>query len=335
MPEPARTLARQIGITAANFSEKLNSIDRRTAERLREGEWDGLVYYMLQSRTFTEADPIEPARSAVEFMQLRRVPEAAKTRIGGFLAAIQKPSNERQRHFAELKPHRGEIEEHYAQSMRFLYEKEVRCRAQESPQACVAELYTNRGLSSDTSTQAFLTVEAAFDWIRTNRPDFKARRVLILGPGVDFSPRTALREDEAPRVYQPGQLRQLLHPDRVDCLDVNPLVVGYARGVCDSVYSMNIATGFQETEPGWDLIVATNVLLYLDDQELFLAMGNLRRMLGRSGLLLHNDARFQTNVFGKAFGLPVIRFDEIVLDGNRRPPLTDRYVLHEVSPPKL
>jgi hypothetical protein len=91
---------------------------------------------------------------------------------------------------------------------------------------------------------------------------------------------------------------------------------------------MNIATGFLDSPPGWDLIIATNVLLYLDDAELLLAMNNVRRMLNPGGIFLHNDARFQASLFGKACGLPVIRFDEIVLDGNRRPPLTDRYVLH-------
>jgi hypothetical protein len=136
-------------------------------------------------------------------------------------------------------------------------------------------------------------------------------------------------------VYQPDQVRRLLRPGRVDCVDINPLVIGYGRNVCDSIYEMNIATNFLEPEPGWDLIIATNVLLYLDDTELLLALNHSRHMLNPGGLLLHNDARFEVNVFGKACGIPVIRFGEVVLDGERKPPLTDRYVLHEASIPRL
>jgi hypothetical protein len=58
-------------------------------------------------------------------------------------------------------------------------------------------------------------------------------------------------------------------------------------------------------------------------------------MLNPGGLFLHNDARFQVSLFGKASGLPVIRFGEIVLDDARKPPPTDRYVLHEAAVPGL
>jgi hypothetical protein len=328
MPEPARAVAAQIGITASTFTTTLDSINRRTDARLREGDWDDLVYYMLQSRSFTEVERIEPALSAVEFAPPGQIPPNVKMRIDGFLKAVKSPSNPRQQYLSKLLPTGEDVERQYARAMAFLREKEVRCRENKDPQACIAQLYVNRGLSTDTSKQAIRVVDAAAAWIRKNRPEFQGNRVLILGPGVDFAPRTGLRDDGAPSIYQPGQVRELLKPDRVDCVDVNPLVISYAKGVCDSSYEMNIATGFLDSPPGCDLIIATNVLLYLDDAELLLAMNNVRRMLNPGGIFLHNDARFQASLFGKACGLPVIRFDEIVLDGNRRPPLTDRYVLH-------
>ena len=83
------------------------------------------------------------------------------------------------------------------------------------------------------------------------------------------------------------------------------------------------------------MIIATNVLLYLDDRELLLAMNNVRRMLSPSGVFVHNDARFSAGLFGKASGLPPIHFGEITLDSRRTPPLTDRYVIHQVAPPSL
>jgi SAM-dependent methyltransferase len=336
LPAPARALAAQIGIDASNFERTLAAIDLRTSQRLRDGDWDSFIYYILQSRSFTSADPIEPARSAAEYMatQPRQIPPAVHSRIDSFLGAIAAPSNERQRHFASLIPAQDathELEAQYARAMEFLYGKEVRCR----DQGCIADLYKDRGLSTDTSTQAFQTVEAAVAWIRQNRPQVRLRRVLILGPGVDFAPRTALREDSPPRVYQPGQVIQLLHPERVDCADVNPLVVAYARTACASAYEMNLATRFLDASPGWDLVIATNVLLYLDDRELLLAMNNVRRMLNPGGIFIHNDTRFSAELFGKACGLPAIHFGAITLDAQRTPPLTDHYVIHQVAPPAL
>ncbi len=335
-PAPLRTLASQLGFNSSNFEPTLAAIDQRTLKRLEDGNWDHLIFYLLQSTTFTTADPIEPARSAAEYMtgQPHRVPPQVRARIEAFLTALAKPVNDRQRHFARLVPTQNassEIEAHYARAMEFLYEKEVRC----ADQACIAKLYADRGLSTDTSPQAFQTVEAALAWIRLNRPGVKLKRVLILGPGVDLAPRTALREESPPRVYQPAQVIQLLHPERVDCADVNPLVIAYARSACAAAYEVNIATHYIDASPAWDLIIATNVLLYLDDRELLLALNNLRRMLNPSGIFVHNDARFSAGLFGKASGLPAIHFGEIILDGRRTPPLIDRYVIHQVAPPSL
>ncbi len=311
MPGPARVIAGQLGINASNFAKTLDSIDRRTAARLHEGDWDDLIYYMLQSRSFTGSEPIEPARSAIEFARSDSMPEAVKTRMAAFLAAMKSPSNDRQRYLAKLLPSPVTISEQYARAMKFLQEKEMSCRAQDNPQACIAALYSDRGLSTDTSQQAFRSVEAATHWIRKNRPVFRARRVLILGPGLDFAPRTGLHDDGPPAIYQPGQVRQLLQPDQVDCADINPLVISYAEGVCNSSYQMNIATGIPEPSPRWDLIIATNVLLYLDDTELLLAINNVRHMLNPGGIFLHNDGRFQTNLFGKGMRVasnPVRRY---------------------------
>jgi SAM-dependent methyltransferase len=318
LPGTARGLLAQLGINARNLAQTLRTIDERTSSRLSDGDWDEAVYYMLQSRTFTDTPPIEPSRAAL-------YPDQVRTRMDAFLKALAKPANDRMYHFASLAPTRAELEARYRRAMEFLYRKEVRCRESDGPQECIAALYADRGLSTDTSEQAFRVVEAAAPWVG------KPKRVLILGPGVDFAPRTALHEDGPPRVYQPVQVRLLFRPDAVDCVDVNPLVIAYAKSECSSVYRLNIATGFVDGAEPWDLIIATNVLLYLDDRELLLAMANVRRMLKPGGEFLHNDGRFAVSVFGKACGMPVEKFGSVVLDGQRRPPLTDRYVLHRLG----
>src|SRR5262245_54688665 len=42
---------------------------RRTAERVRESDWDAIVYYALQSTAFTTDPPIEPAVDAKAFFE--------------------------------------------------------------------------------------------------------------------------------------------------------------------------------------------------------------------------------------------------------------------------
>lgn len=323
-----------MGFTAANFDRAVTEIDERTARRLRDGEFDHLIYYMLQSRSFTSADPVEPARSATEYMHdaTRAIPPAVERRMEAFARTLSQPANERQRYFAGLLTGSDPVpvmRAHYIRGMQFLYRKEIECRAAEVPQNCVASAYADRGLSSDTSPSSMEAIRAGLSWLSRNRPAFQARKVLIVGPGVDFAPRTGLREDTPPRVYQPAAVRALLAPALVDCADINPRVLAFARDTCGSVYQMNIATGTIASPAGWDLIIATNVLLYLDDRELFLALNNIRRMLNPRGLLLHNDARFSAKLFGEANSLPAVYFGEVELDSHRVPPLTDRYVLHE------
>ena len=334
LPPAAQELALQMGVTAANFGLILSEIDQRTTSRLRDGEFDHLIYYMLQSTSFTSAaPPIEPARSAIEYMKdgSHTIPVAVQSRIEAFVRALDRPANERQRYFASLLRD-GEpvaaIRAEYIRSMQFLYRKEVACRDAEAPQTCVASTYEQRGLSSDTSPQSMNAVRAGIAWLAQNRPKLQIHRVLIIGPGVDFAPRTALREETAPRVYQPQEVRGLLSSAVVDCADINPRVLTAARDSCDVTYRMNIATGLITGAEKWDLIIATNVLLYLDQRELLLAFNNIQRMLNPGGVFLHNDARFSVKLFGQACGLPAIHFGEVDLDTHRIPPLTDRFVLH-------
>jgi hypothetical protein len=336
LSEPSHRLASSLGVSAVNFDRTRSAMDRRSAERLHEGEMDHLIFYMLQSRTFTHDESIEPAGSA-------RHPEAVNRRIVAFLAAVQHPVDGRQRYFARLlkaSDAEATVRTEYARAMAFLDRKEVECRKAASPQTCVAELYAERGLSSDTSPESLTAVREGLSWIRKNREGTKIARVLIVGPGVDFAPRTGFR-DGAPQTYQPQGIADMLRTMgmaaeglRVECADVNPRVVEAARESCDAAHELNIATA-RVAGAAYDLIVATNVLLYLNDAELLLAMTNIRGMLKPSGLFLHNDVRFAVKVFGKACGMEAIHFGDVVLDPARRSVLTDHFVVHGVSPPTL
>ena len=50
-------------------------------------------------------------------------------------------------------------------------------------------------------------VRAAFEWLRRTQ-SFHPKRILIVGPGTDFAPRTALR-DMPEMIYQPRLTREL------------------------------------------------------------------------------------------------------------------------------
>src|SRR5438270_11303512 len=49
------------------FSKYVDWINTETDRRVREGEFEHLIYYVLQSRSFTREAPIEPAISAREY----------------------------------------------------------------------------------------------------------------------------------------------------------------------------------------------------------------------------------------------------------------------------
>jgi hypothetical protein len=121
--------------------------------------------------------------------------------------------------------------------MRFLYEKEfVAQRAANAPEA-VAELYRSRGLSTDTAVEAGYLVYVGVGVAKTLAPDARVRRVLIIGPGLDLAPRTALLEMGPPESYQPWAVIDailslgLARPDELEVVaaDINARVVSHIK----------------------------------------------------------------------------------------------------------
>ena len=58
------------------------------------------------------------------------------------------------------------------------------------------------------------------------------------------------------------------------------------------------------TGPGFDLVIATNILPYFDDRQLALAAANISAMLAPGGVFLHNEARPILGDLTTALGLP-------------------------------
>src|SRR2546428_979181 len=109
LPLEAQRLLAERGITGEEFPALLHSIEKETAARLREGEYDHLIYFVLQSSQFTRRPRVEPALSALQFVQglsqdershylagaavsaaAAKVPAAVKERMQDFRRALDR-----------------------------------------------------------------------------------------------------------------------------------------------------------------------------------------------------------------------------------------------------
>ena len=354
--------------------------------RLREGEWDHLVYFMLQSRRFTELPPIDPAFSARNNPS-QPPPEVLK-RIDAFVTSSSTDAR-----FLELRKLMGRepreiVTREYLRAMRFLYEKEHVTRRKEGSQRRndVAELYQTRGLSTDTGIDANFAVHAGLQAIREIRPQARVTRVLVIGPGLDLAPRTQLREDYPPQSPQPFLIADSLLRLKLASMDgLHVHAVDYSTRVirffADFASTRNRTLylawqpseqehrayfddlgerlGKAEPRPGgkkvavseqvverisatrlnivierlaterFDLVIATNVLLYLNNRELALALLNIQSMLERGGFFLHNESRPEIESVSRSLLMPVIHARMVRLLRTQARELYDTCVLHE------
>ena len=390
------------GLTADAFPAYLQRVRDTHAVRVRDGDLDHLVFYLLQSTHFTSLPPLEPALSAEALVDSlstaertsylggsaldpSRVPATVRSRIAALVKALDGPAADaRLRYFRELTrttfPDRAqratEIGREYLRTMRFVYQKEFVAQRSAAPAEAVADLYRSRGLSTDTAVEAGFLVSAGLGILKALEPDRRIRRVLIVGPGLDLAPRTALLEEGQPESYQPWAVMDALVTAGLSRLadlsvvggDINPRVVSHLRRSRDDPPTLNLVSEIREdatvsmspeykeyveaigraiAEPGgtapaqatadgrlrkrirvsgaaanalsavpldivterlrgrtFDLVIATNILPYFDDQELALATSNIASMLAPGGIFLHNEARPALDGISRAVGLP-------------------------------
>jgi CheR methyltransferase, SAM binding domain len=275
------------GINAGNFSTHISSINKDTEGREVRGEYDHLIYFLLQSMTFTRQPRIEPALSSQEFVNglndadrkkyltdgsdylpsKERVPKTARARMMDFIKAVGRQSaDERLKYFNSLLSQRTDsstpLDQHlyaeYARSMKFLYLKEFASRAikKEQHAAFIGSLYQDRGHSTDTQIEANYAVYVALASLKAQSPSTRIRKVLIVGPGLDFAPRTDLIDLFGPQSYQPFavadaliglKLAEAAHL-HIHCVDINQRVVNYLSGLKGSKQiTLSILSGIRET----------------------------------------------------------------------------------------
>lgn len=252
------------------FAAFVQSLEEATAARERDGEYEHLVYYLLQSRRFTDAPPIEPALSAYDMVRGMSPEDRARLLADGEADLPRRPdlprpvlrraadlvkalegdrADARLMHFrrflaadaAAAAPALERLLDAYVRAMRFLYRKEFAARDVKDPQqleAFLASLYQRRGHSTDTQVEANFAVHTALSVIRAYG-EHNLDRVLVVGPGLDFAPRTDLLDVFEPQSYQPFAVAdaliglQLSDPRalRLHCVDINARVLDYLGGL--------------------------------------------------------------------------------------------------------
>ena len=256
---------------------------RENLRRVREGDLDHLVFYLLQSTRFTTlaADRagaqrpalVESPRSAASATQFLNEIEARR-RAGasrGPLAHRRVRSGPRQagrrcaaeifpdlvsaRRFRERRTWTAALGAEYLRAMRFVYQKEFVAQRTERPADAVADLYRTRGLSTDTAVEAGYLVHLGLAVAKGLQPDRRIRRVLIVGPGMDLAPRTGFR-DAPPESYQPWAVIDALVSTgfaRLDDLevtaaDINPRVVAHLRRSRTSPPTLSLTSEIAEKD---------------------------------------------------------------------------------------
>ncbi|HTV03435.1 MAG TPA: hypothetical protein VMF13_22985 [Luteitalea sp.] len=268
------------GLSAQSFPGRIERIAADNARRIRLGDLDHLVFYLLQSTSYTRLPSIEPALSARAFVDglsaearlaflrgdapRRPLDDAVRARLRAFVAATGRPgSDARLTYFARLlsddvpdaAAREARLTSEYLRVMRFVYEKEF--GAGRATPAGVADLYQTRGLSTDTAVEAGFVVAQAAGMLRGLDPARRIRRVLLIGAGLDLAPRTALLESAPPQSYQPwavldalvGLGLSTLGDVEIVAADINPRVVEHLRNARTSPPELLLVSGLADEGP--------------------------------------------------------------------------------------
>jgi SAM-dependent methyltransferase len=262
--------------TPAEFAAYVRGVETDTDRRVAEGEREHVIYYALQSATFTTRPRIEPAISGLAFVGKLSQPErsrlvedpsylpnagwppAERARVADLLNALRKgPVDARLAYFRELLSGRDaasveSLYPDYVRVARFLYRKEF---LSGGDAATVSQLYQSRAHSSDTQIDAGFGVYLGLGTARALEPALRMTSVLVVGPGLDLAPRTDLIEVVAPQSYQPFAVADALvalslaseRDLRIHSIDVNPRVVRFIEAVAREPITLHVFTGMAET----------------------------------------------------------------------------------------
>jgi hypothetical protein len=332
LPGPLQSILAMEGLSAETHPAWLASYSDRARQRLADGAAEHVTYFLLQTRLLP-GPPLNPTAQARAFLQslplaerkaflsgqfsAHPLPPAVQTRIDAFRQTF--PQTPRHRLLVQLAAP-SPLESQVQNTFRFLLQLANGRDAN--------DLYQRRGLSADPYRPSLTAVSRGLEWLRKHRP-LPVKRVLLAGPGAELGSRFGL-DDAAPvRSPQPAALLSLLRskPDTFDCVDIRPEVTAtLAAGPCKSSTLDLVSTLLPANR--YDLIVATNLFVYLSDVELAHALTNIAQSLRPRGCLIHNDERFAARLFSEAAGIPNLHFESVPLPAPQGRPQLDRVAIH-------
>lgn len=329
------------GITSSTFASFVDRLHDTNVRRVRDGDFDHLIFYALQSAHVSKAPPIEPALSAKALVDAlpreartifldtgkapqTAVPPDARARLRALLRVLDsKDKDPRVGYFRALVdsslPKRTDREralaDEYLRAMRFLYEKEFVAQRSARPADDVAALYRTRGLSTDTAVEAGYVVYLGLGILESIDPEQRIRRVLIVGPGLDLAPRTALLQDAAPESYQPWAVIDALLTlglARADDLqvvaaDINPRVVEHVRAAAAAPPALSLISGIREDD---------GMTLASDYRDYFAQLG---RAIGEAGPVASTRGHLRKAVRVGAAAARTLRAEQLDIVTERLP----------------
>lgn len=329
-PEQLARLLTESGISQGSY--EIWQQQHRTATRLRldAGAAEHIAYFLLQTRSLGPDPPLEPVREARRYFD--SLPTADR---GVFLrgaegdAALAPEVRRRISSFWSVPPvtERHTVLRELARKLGWTPERIIstafRFLVQQTEGTDPDALYQQRGLSADPFPPTMAGVATGLAHI--GRTD----SVLLAGPGAELGSRFGVDDTKPVRSAQPQALWDLLRakPKVFDCVEIRPEVVATLAGARCRATVGDLALD-RLPAARYDLAVATNLLVYLNDQELALAIGNLAQALRPGGCLLHNDGRFAARLFGEAAGIPVIYFSSVKLGIQNGREQLDRIAVH-------
>jgi hypothetical protein len=343
--------------------------DRNIRQRLREGDEDTLLNWLLLGRSFTSLPPANVYGGASEAAAASAT-ELIRARVDALIQALEAPGGDERRQFArsylESRGLRFGARGGQAATRAYLLQAIQRmfqaARSQQASTASAAPTspFERRGLSLDTTIQPNFAVERSLLNLKNRRliAPGSVRRVAIVGAGLDFADKNTGFDFYPVQTVQPfavlDALRRLDLADRtgtvqIAALDISARVLDHiaaARAAASSGYLLRLplartATWSPELRRYWstfgdqigmpvaaqapadsdlrvvrvstaavntlvaddaniiversrlgpfDLVIATNVLLYYGPFDQAMAMANVGAMLKSGGLFLTNTA---------------------------------------------
>jgi hypothetical protein len=331
---PVHGYLQKRGLVATTFASFVDRTRAENERRVREGDLDHLVFYILQSSDLISLPPIEPALSAKALVDgmdeptrqaflrgdsvpLTWIPKSADARIERALISLQGDiSLPRLDYFRALtravypsftdRP--AGLRREYLRAMRFVYQKEFVAQRAERPAEAVAELYRARGLSTDTAVEAGFVVREGLGIAAGADPSRRIRRVLIVGPGLDLAPRTSFNQDAPPQSYQPWAVMDALLGLKLSTADdlaivgadINPRVVQHLQRDRATPPSLRLNSEIRDGD---------GVTLRPDFREYFIGLG---ATIGAPGIVEIRDGHMSKRVRANAVAARAL--DSVLLD---------------------